>query len=211
MKFSTVALLLLMFLPTNSVFAQLIKTYGFKIAATSAGQDFDYTDFSVNTKRRIGFNAAVFVEWLDLPFFSFVTQMEYAQRGMGMDVILTASTGPEEIGRITDDNRVDYLSIPLFVKLTVPMGIISPFLSLGPRLDVLLGHKSGFFGFGNVYDRFRKSNVGGTVSLGAELVNVLPITLTLEVRYNKDFRDSYSTPRLRVRNNSFDVWVGAGL
>ena len=210
MKSSTVILLSLMFLCPTNVNAQTIKTYGLKLAVTSADQDFDYTAFAPTTKRRIGFNASVFVEWLDLPFFSIVTQVEYAQRGRGVELILTGPSGPEEIGRITLYDRLDYLSIPLFAKITFPTGTISPYLSLGPRLDFLLGYKSEL-NSSSIYDNFRKTNVGGTVGIGAEIVNLLPIRLTLEVRYNLDFRDSFSSQFLRVRNNSFDLWLGAGL
>ncbi len=210
MKFFIVILLSLTFLCPTNVSAQTIKTYGAKLAVTSAGQDFYYTMFDPNIKRRIGFNAAVFVEWLDIPFFSIVTQVEYAQRGRGVEFILTGSSGPEEIGRITLYDRLDYLSIPMLAKFTLPAGTISPYLSFGPRLDFLLGYKSEM-NSNSVFDNFRKTNVGGTVAIGAEIVDFLSVAITLEVRYNLDFRDSFSSQFLRVRNNSFDLWLGAGL
>jgi len=101
--------------------SQLIKSYGVKVAFTSADQKYNYTNLpDIETKRRIGFNAAVFAEWLNMPFISFVTQCEYAQRGMGM-VFNRTENSPDIIATYVDYNRVDYLSIPVFVKLSLPV------------------------------------------------------------------------------------------
>lgn len=186
-----------------------MKAIGFKAAYTSAHQSFDYTSFNIEPKRRAGFNVAGFVEWLDLPFFSIVSQIEYAQRGMRYEIQQTGPGGPEIIAIVTRYNRVDYLSIPLFAKFSLPAHAISPFLSLGPRFDILLGYKSDEDAYNFVYDDFKKTMLGGTISIGCETNALLPFSLILEARYNFDLADSYATQSLKVRNSSIDIWMGA--
>ena len=189
--------------------AQLIKSYGFKVAFTSADQKYNYTYLSnMDTKRRSGFNAAIFAEWLNLPFISIITQCEYAQRGMGMDFNRTNSTGPTIIDTYTNYNRVDYFSIPIFAKFTLPVAPIDPYILIGPRIDFLLGYHSDQNAFDGVYDSFSKTMTGASFAIGVDLKSVIPIALFIEARYNIDFKDSYSTQYLTVRNNSFDVWLG---
>lgn len=191
--------------------AQILKTYGAKVAFTSANQDFDFSPFNIETKSRNGFNFAVFAEWLDIPFFSVVTQIEYAQRGMGEEFVLTGPDSPEEIGRTAKYNRLDYLSIPLLAKFIIPMQIISPLIIIGPRFDILLGYKSDDGLNNSVYDSFKRTNFGGTIGIGGQTIDLLPVQIILELRYNFDFSDSYSTQYLKVKNSSFDIWLGVGL
>jgi hypothetical protein len=191
--------------------AQLIKSYGFKVAFTSANQKFDYTYLTnIETKSRVGFNVAIFAEWLNTPFISLVTQGEYTQRGMGMEFNRTGNS-PDIIGTSINYNRVDYLSIPVFVKLSLPVEPINPYLIVGPRIDFLLGYKSDEGTFNAVYDGFSKTMTGASFAVGLDLKTLLPLAILIEARYNVDFKDSYSTQYLTVRNNSFDIWIGIDL
>lgn len=130
--------------------------------------DYDYHG-SINTLRRGGFNAAIYAEWLNVPLISIVTQYEYAQRGVGSDVITTGETGPEEIGRDKIFSRDDYLSIPILVKISIPVQIIKPYILIGPRLDYFLGDKEDEPAFYRVYDEFSKTIIGGSFGIGLDL------------------------------------------
>jgi hypothetical protein len=205
-------MLLLTAFNLNESSAQLLRHYGVKVALTSATQRYQLTlDPGLGTKRRVGFNVGAFAEWLDIPPFSLVSQVEYAQRGMGQDFVLTGPSGPTPIGVRTLYSRLDYLSIPIVAKLRFPMGLIAPYILAGPRVDILLGYRSDENAFNAVYDKFKKTSVGGSAGVGIELESVLPFTVLAEVRYNFDFADSYETDFLKVRNNSFDVWLGVAL
>jgi hypothetical protein len=188
--------------------AQLIKGYGLKIGLTSADQKLKYSSFTGDTKRRIGFNVGGYVEWLDIPFFSVLTEVEYVQRGMGQEFTITTEDSPEGIGKKTLYTRLDYISIPVLAKATLPGTIISPYIVAGPRLDILLGYKSDENAFNDLYGKFKKNIFGGTVGLGAETGSVLPVTLTADVRYNFDFTKSFKNEYLEVSNNAFDFMVG---
>jgi hypothetical protein len=190
--------------------AQFLRSFGFKAAITSANQDFEYSLFSTDLKmkRRVGFNFGVYAEWLDIPYLSLVSQVEYAQRGMGMDFLITGSQGPQALGTKTIFSRVDYISIPILLKFRLQGSVITPYVLAGPRLDVLAGYESPDGVFNSVYDTFKHTTLGGSVAGGLQIQSVLPVTIVVEARYNLDFVDSYETTLLKVRNNSFDFWLG---
>ncbi len=188
--------------------AQVIKSYGVKIALTSAAQEWNVAQVGkMDVKKRNGINFAAYTEWLDIPFFSVVTQLEYAQRGMIYEGIETSDSGPQIIRRVNVNNRVDYFSIPVVGKFTFPIGKFSPFITCGPRIDILLGYQSDAH-FSQFYDKFNISNVGATISIGSEVHDLMQLDLSLEARYNFDFADSYSIDPFTIRNNSLDIWFG---
>jgi len=208
-KYSLFVLVIITFL-SPQVNAQLLRTYGIKVAYTSADQKLEYYYLGGNltTLRRDGFNVAIYAEWLNTPIFSIVTQCEYTQRGFGNEIIETSEFGPMEIGSYKLFNRVDYLSIPIFGKITIPMEIIKPYVLIGPRLDYLLGYKSGVGGYNVLFDNFSKTIIGASFGVGVDLKGLSTLPILLEGRYNIDLKDSYNTDLLKVRNNSIDVWLG---
>lgn len=189
--------------------AQLLKNYGLKMAVTSAGQKYDLTLVPrLETKRRVGFNVGAFAEWLDAPMFSILTQVEYAQRGIGQVFVVTGPNGPDPIGTKTLYSRLDYLSVPVLAKLTLHSGLFSPYIMAGPRADFFLGYTSDENASNSVYDKFKKTSFGGSAGVGVQITSILPVTLLAEGRYNFDFADSYQTDLLKIRNNAFDFWLG---
>ncbi len=203
--------LVVLLMCTAETEAQFIKQYGFKVAFTSADQEYNLAPVpDLETKRRSGVNVAGFLELFDLPVFSLITQVEYAQRGMGVEFAVTSPSGPEPIGMTTLYSRVDYLSIPVLVKARLETEAVSPYIMAGPRFDVMLGYKSDKDAFNLLYDEFKKTNWGASVGAGVESDAVLPFVVSAEFRYNFDFADSYRSDLANVRNNAFDVWVGFG-
>ena len=182
------------------------------MAVTSADQKYDLTLVpGLETKRRVGFNVAAFAEWFDVPFFSLITQVEYAQKGTGQDFVVTGPSGPNPVGVRTLYSRLDYVSVPVLGKLRLPGGPLSPYIVAGPRMDFFLGYKSDEGAFNSVYDKFKKTSLGGSAGIGIQLDSILPISVLAEARYNFDFVDSYETNLLKVRNSTFDFWLGVAL
>jgi hypothetical protein len=211
----SVILLLAMIVYSNQSDAQLLKSYGIKAAITSASQSFTYSNpplsgFGPDVKRRIGFGIALYAEWFNVPFISIISQMEYTQRGIGEEIAIT-TTSPTPIRTEVRDKRLDYLSIPILAKASIPFGIITPYILIGPRVDILLGYHDEFIVGTSIYQDFKKTMFGGTVGAGLGLANLLPTTISVELRYNFDFSDSYDTSLLKVHNNAYDVWVGITL
>lgn len=180
--------------------AQQIRTWGVKAAVTSADQDFDYTQLDdLKTHRRVGFNVGLFAEWFDNNLFSLLTQLEYAQRGMGQDSFVRFPG--------TLYSRVDYLSVSIIGKFAASYAVVRPFVLVGPRIDFLLGYKSDE-PFRIVYDDFKSIVIGGTVGIGLESSELLSQTIIAEFRYNFDVSYAYKTDLLTVKNNAFDIWLG---
>lgn len=205
--------LLILILSVNQSDAQILKSYGLKVALTSATQIYNYSyppwpGFGPDVKRRIGFNVALYAEWLNLPIVSIVSQMEYAQRGMGEEISITTASSPEPIRTEIRDKRLDYLSIPILAKLSFPIGIVTAYALIGPRIDFLLGYHDEFIVGNSIYEDFKNKMLGGSLGCGFSFIDLLPTTLSIEFRYNIDFDDSYDTNLLKVRNSAYDIWLG---
>jgi hypothetical protein len=206
-----VLFLLLMFFAviSHETSAQFMKHFGVKAAVTSANQDFDYSQMAdLQMKRRVGFDVGVFAEWLDIPVLSIISQVEYAQRGSGMEFVETGPSGPQSIGTKKLYSRLDYLSVPILVKLRLQTSTITPYILAGPRLDILVSYQSDEGVLNLVYDQFKKTTLGGSVAVGVQIQSLLPVTILAEARYSIDLSDSYETNLLKVRNNAFDLWLG---
>ena len=148
--------------------AQFVKRYGLKVAVTSADQQYELKYFpEMQTERRIGWCIAGFLEMFDAPVFSLMTQIEYSQRGMGQEFVLTGPD-PEPVGVTILYSRLDYLSIPILAKARFQTQTVSPYVVAGPRLDYLLGYTSDEDAFNSVYDNFNKIGVGGSVGFGIQ-------------------------------------------
>jgi hypothetical protein len=196
--------------------AQFFKGYGIKVAYTSASQTLDYPAppwgwwNGTTTSARSGFNVGVFAEWLNVPFISVVSQVEYAQRGANAKY-----AGPG--GWWTTDGLLQYLSVPIMARVTIPTGPVSPYLLAGPRADFLLSYRElGIKPWGNAtslsfYSNFKRANLGASLGVGVETSSILPARLLAELRYNVDIFDSYNDGNLKSRNNAFDVWLGVAL
>jgi len=202
-------------LPASQSNAQLLRSLGAKVAVTSASQKFDYAyspfpGFRQDKKRRTGVNAAIFAEWLNTPFISIVTQLEYAQRGF-TETIAPVASSPGIAVMDTRDNRVDYLSLPILLKASLSLGVFSPYVIVGPRLDKYLGYHDNFIVPNSINEEFTKTLWGGSAGIGLELRTLLPVSLSIEFRYNADFADSYKDYLLRVRNDAYDFWLGVAL
>ena len=143
-----------------------------------------------------------------------VTQVEYDQRGMGLGPeIDIVDPGPSVYRPGNSYCRVDYLSIPVMGKLEVPFLNINPYFLAGPRVDFFLGHGSHpqALNVDFVYNHFKKVTWGGSFGIGAHLPIALPVPLSIELRENLDFMNSYEDQYLRVRNNAFDLWLVASI
>ena len=196
--------------------AQLIKSYGIKVAYTSASQSLDYSTppwgwwSGTTTSAKSGFNIAAFAEWLNIPFFSVVSQVEYDERGANAKYAIAG-------GWWTTDGSLQYLSVPIMAKVTSPTGLVSPYVLVGPRADFLLAYRElGVQPWGNAtslsfYSNFKRANMGASLGVGIETGSLLSTRLLAELRYNLDILNSYDDSNLKSRNNAIDIWLGVAL
>ena len=204
-KFILVFMLVLLF---NYCNGQLLKSYGCKVAITSATQQYDYSDgFKLDNKRRIGWGVAIYAEWFNLPIFSMISQIEYIQRGMGLEFSHPGSSSPAILSTETLYQRLAYLSIPILVKLTAPLPLLEPYIFFGPCIDFLLGYKDDFGYSPSIIESYKKNLWGGSVGGGIDFNKILPLPICIEFRYNIDFSNSFSDKYKTIKNSAYDLWL----
>ena len=212
MKTKSMFVIIMIILIPQILSAQLIRNSGVKAAFTSSGI---YNEIlNERFSRRAGISLAVFAEVFNTPVFSILLQAEYAQRGFLEEQAETNESG-DFIQTVKANTRLDYLSFPILAKLRYSKGLYVPYIFFGPRLDFLLNKRNGEFRFtiatakSEVADFYDNFVFGSTFGAGIELPKISSLRSILEIRYNLDFSDSYSSLDFnKVRNNSFDLWLG---
>ncbi len=212
-------LIVLSMLPLSN-YASTVEHYGVKIGLTSANQEFTGVLYfeNVDIKRKNGFNAGIFIEILDFSNFSILTQLEYTQKGMIEENIATDESG-NLVGQFTIESTLNYLSVPISAKYSIPIQHFIPYLIAGLRYDYLIsynsfgeeltpqeGSVSGPFELDNtIYDDFIKSVFGAQFGVGVELDFISFIKPSIEFRYNIDLTNSLKLEGKTAKNNSFDI------
>jgi len=192
--------------------AQLIRTFGVKGGAVTASQTWDYVSpfTDLNTERRWGLDIGLFVEWLNMPVFSFSSEVHYIQKGMKISFPVTTEQNPDGTGEnMTRSPRIDYVSVPVLAKARLMDTQLSPYIVAGPRVDFLL-HTEGE-GFQVILDKFEKIDFGATVGVGVEVKSFEPVQLGIEFRFSPSFKDGYSSAFTKVRNSSMELLFVAGI
>jgi hypothetical protein len=206
-------LLLFLLLPALAP-GQPISDYGFKAAATSSGL---VSDKLPDISLRSGLCLASFIEAFRTSYFALQVQLEYNQRGFVEEQVETTETG-QIVQKVLANTRLDYISLPVLVMF-YPFGPAYPhYTLLGPRIDYLAHRRNGVFKFTQVdhesrlADDFADFVVGASFGVGLTYPGPFGLRISMELRYNGDFTDSYADIKtLAVRNHSMDIWLGFSL
>lgn len=216
MKPIAAIILLVSVLNASSASAQLLHAYGFKIGPTAAEQRFQYSsnypyylpDPNLPTKRLWGLEAGIFVEFLNLPYFTVVSELNYSQKGriVTVDAVAIDHNSPSgyvDLGPQDQTLRFHYVSFPILAKFRFQTRTITPFVTFGPRFEYLVSHPSS-----PVYDRFNKWEIAASLSGGieADLGNVLEILL--EIVYCPSLTNAYTNEFVTVNNRVIGFLVG---
>jgi len=181
---------------------QFIRGYGLKVGAVSATQTWDYK-INVNfpTERRWGIDVGAYVEILDIPYISLLGELHYIQKGFSITLPVTTLAQPGCTGEyVTKRPRVDYLSVPLLVKLRLDMGMVVPYFFVGPRLDILIAKEPE--GIQAVLDNFKNTDVGVSLGAGFEVPLTIISAALVEFRYSPSLNEAFSNNNLTVKNQS---------
>jgi opacity protein-like surface antigen len=201
----------LLFITTSTINAQFLRGWGIKVGATFAKQDWEYSSLSsdlMNPDKRTGLNAGIFAEFLKAPVFSIVGELNYVQKGFKDTFIQTTATNPDGVGVESDYNlRVDYINISALAKLRYDLGIIRPYIVVGPKVDFEISKVLSLDIIDEVSNSFKKERLGLKVGFGTE-INLITTTLLAEFIYDADFNALYDQQNLKVNTNSFDLRLG---
>ncbi|RIK72006.1 hypothetical protein DCC62_20845 [candidate division KSB1 bacterium] len=200
--------------------AQPMKSYGVKAGLNFSNliiEDERSSSRFTDTERRTGLNAALFGELGVSSVMSVVAQVEYAQYGYIEEATRTLGTNPGATQTARGTTRLDYVSVPVMVKLQSSPG---PYLAFGPRIDWLVNRSPGVIefkhdgitdtGVSGWPELLKETTYGGVVGLGVAANKIWKIPVIVEARYNFDFTDNIDDDMipLRAKKNVFDVWVG---
>ena len=188
--------------------SQFLLAYGLKFGVASARQTWNYSiATSVPAQTRWGLDIAVSAEALNLPCFSILGELHYVQKGFLVTLPISTPAYPEGTGDyILLKPEVDYISFPLLAKVRLQGDTYSPFLTLGPRIDVLVRREAD--GFELVFDRFSSVDGGVSAGIGLDIRLTTTSRVSAEFRYSPDFTDAHSTHLLAVRNQSKEFLLG---
>lgn len=204
---------LLMILVSTSQ-AQIFRGYGLKVGTTFSNQKWEYSTslglsgLNFESDNRIGFNVGVFAEFLNIPFISIVTELNYFQKGMKKDIPVTTDWQPHGTGEfITWDTRVDYINISALGKVRINFGLFTPYVLFGPKIDFEINKKNSLGLVNVVEENFNKNRFGLKVGVGTE-INLFSFKLLAEFLYDANFKELYENEILKVNSNSFDLRIG---
>lgn len=203
-------------LPPTLCNAQSIESWGFKAGLTSSAEQLDYATPPViphSFERRVGFMLGAFAEWSIVAPISVVTEVEYRQAGSLQQAVYEYNATAARWVFLND--RVDYISIPILMKVAIPDGPLRPYIFAGPRIDFQVGfHRSPLFDIPTdfpPYEDYRKVLLGGTVGAGVELKDLLPFAVLAELSYHPEISDSYKDNYLTVHGNAYGLSLGVQL
>ncbi len=199
---------LLVLTAVTTIDAQLVRGWGIKVGAAFSNQSWDYknADIDVDWDSKTGFSAGLFAEFLDIPVVSVLTELNYVQKGVSNELILTSVANPA--GEKTEaENTIDYIELLAAAKVRFPMVAISPYVFAGPRVNFELG--KSFNEYYNTIENDLESNVAGiSVGIGVEAGLVLPFSLLAEYRYDYDFSNVFENDDLEIKNSCHRIQIG---
>ena len=205
------SLALIIFCFVTAAHGQIVRGYGIKLGATIADQDWEYIpslSITLVPDNRAGLNIGVFAELLNNPLFSIVAEANYVQKGMKKDIELTTAENPDGAAEtVTWDTRVDYINLSVLAKFRLNLGIVSPYVIAGPKIDFEINKEYSLNAANTVEENFNKNRLGFKVGVGTE-INLLTLNLLAEILYDADFTELYKNEFLEVNSSSIDLRVG---
>ena len=190
--------------------SQLLRSYGIKGGMSSTTETWSYTpqiEMIVSYTARQGVDIGIYAEWFSMSTISLLTEVCYIQKnedfseGKSFDYL---GIPLEEY--YSFQSKVNYLSLPILVKLRINWGVAVPYVIIGPRFYVYLSGNNNTFS-----NDFREIDVGGTFGFGVESLILFPIGA--EIRYSPTFTNSPTFltgdpgSNTTIKNQSFEFLI----
>ena len=191
--------------------AEAAGKFGAKVGLVIADQTYSYSNEwgEIDRDSKTGVVFGLFTDYQFIAGIAIRPEFQYVQKGCKDEVLETTEAYPEGIGTLKIVDHVDYLSIPVMLKIGLPGGVQSLYLVAGPRLDIKLRTKSDFNSF--VMDKFESTVFGATFGVGKQFsFGPLPAVL-VEFNYYHDFSDAYKGDVLTIKNKGFALVAGVVL
>ncbi len=195
MKTSIYTLFLFLFFVVLPARAAETNNFGIKAGVNFADQSVKLNGDGLNTSSYTGFHAGIFYK-IELPFVLGVqAEVLYSQKGS------LYKTGSAEI-----KNHFDYLEIPLYLRWTLDIPLVKPYIGAGPYASFPLNIKMrGTDGFSLENADFKHPDFGIGAMLGAEIFDRLQVSLN----YQWGLRNIYDgASDMKAKNKNLSISVG---
>lgn len=199
---------------TSVANSQLVRQFGLQAGAVLAEQQWRYTSAPTSTStsgvpssRVWGLDAGAFLEFLNDPSISILTEVHYTQKGRTVTVMETVPANNQQgyidLGLQDIKDRFHYITLSLLTKLRFEAGGLTPFVALGPSCEYLAWHESSA-----VRDRFNRSELAIAIAAGIELPLGSSQKLLAEIRYSPSVTNAYETDIVSVKNRAVQFLFG---
>lgn len=219
MKNLIAVITLAFFLLPFSLNSQFITGFGVKGGATFGMQQIEFKQGGLANKYKpnIGFNSGLYAEMLNNKIINIILESGYEQRGHIIELIRTDEFGTE-IG--TDDfkYKTHYITIGALGKIKYETKRVSPYLIIGPRLDIYLGYKVTYPYdiFPGDHDEFtsyihentKKINYSLNLGAGLQFEKLLPFKTLVEFNYSPPINSSHNSRGWLVKDHYFNIKLG---
>lgn len=151
------------------------------------------SDLQSSYEQRTGLTLGALVEFGLGEWLTLQPELLYTQKGANLGFITT---------------KLDYLDIPVFLKLVFPLPLIKPFIFAGPRLSLKASANSDVSGISSTPITSAKSTVFGLdFGAGGEL-GISPVTsFFVSLKYSMDFDSAFEAAN-SGKNKSFAILGG---
>ncbi len=204
---------IIIFIICSTLSSYAIKNYGFKSGITLSRWDVNFVQNVVDKEFLYlpGFTGGVFLEWLEEPYLTILSEFNYLQKGSRYKVL---SEGENFWGEPDYDyiNRLHYLSLPILVKYKATQNNYVPYLLIGFRYDYLISSSIESAEFKTKYDNFQNHNLGADFGLGFDF-SLFERDFNLEYRFSSHFNYLFKTNSdgllsFDIKNESHKLTLG---
>jgi hypothetical protein len=166
------------------------------------------SNVDLNLSSFYGMGFGIFYEFYRNSIFSSQINLEYIQKGN--ESLFKERSFPEHETIYKAFNRMDYLSLPLFLIFPLYSKPFTQYLIAGVKFDYLVFLDSDYFE--EYYQDLNKLFFRGTLGIGIEFDWNRYISLSPSILYDYDFGDTilhkYYTEDFRYKNQSFIFSLG---
>ena len=204
MRIATLATICILLI-AGSVSAQMNSRWQFGVKGGVSVSTHDETGNWVgNPDFRAGIDVGAFVSWR----FSFSTELmieaHYVQNGH--DGPKDWNPESSEFPLALPDFRIDYISVPVLLRIDMPVGELPTYLLAGPHFNFKVGENELVTQYYS--DQLKSFAFGGTVGFGHQWQIGAKMAMFGEVQYHHDFTEAFNLNGTKLHNRAFSVLIG---
>lgn len=180
-------LIFIFFINSHILYAQIINDFGINVGLNYS--TIGIVNYHQWADFRTGFNVGCYLEFFDTPFLNLMTSVNYSQMGF-------RENWYRYYKPIT---RLDFISIPILIKIKYPKFHLLPYLFAGPSFNFLINRNPGQFedseNYSPIADRLKDRDITTIIGIGITTSRILKIPSFFEIfidfSYKKNIGEGY--------------------